>query len=307
MSADGRYVRSYAQTQRASAGALARHAALDVLSSQWRFTGRAARALERPRVHFLCLHHVFEDEELRFRDLLQVLSKTQCFVSYSEAVRRIREGEIDRPYLAFSFDDGLHSCLRSAEILEEFGASACYFVCSSIVGADFDTVRAFCAERIHMPPVELLGWADVETLLSRGHEIGSHTRSHRNLAELSRAELEDEIGGSREDFVRRIGSVSHFAWPFGRFRQMSVQAVSLVQQAGYASCASGMRGAHVLGEDSSPEWRCLKRDHCVAAWPIRHSVYLLARTSERASAADGRWPHGWSTACASSTEVDARR
>ena len=76
-------------------------------------TGQMAQALQKNRIQFLYLHHVLEDEEDDFRELLAVLSQQHRFISYSEAVERIWTGEIDAPYITFSFDDGMQSCDQS--------------------------------------------------------------------------------------------------------------------------------------------------------------------------------------------------
>jgi hypothetical protein len=37
----------------------------------------------------------------------------------------------------------------------------------------------------------------------------------------------------------------------------------------------------------------LRRDHIIAAWPVRHSMYFIVANSRRATAATTEWPEGW--------------
>jgi len=251
--------------------------------------------LARPRVQILYLHHVLGDEEEGFRALLKWLGEQHTFVSYSDAVRRLHgELPIDRPYVAFCFDDGLRNSMRAAELLAEAGASACFFVCTSMaVPRSAEDVRGFCADELHFPPAGFLSFDDMETLLRGGHEIGNHSSRHKTLATISGAELEDDVAGSLAELRQRLGNgIEHFAWPRGRFHHFSAAAAAAVFRAGHASCASAERGAHVTST-AVPHELCIRRDHVIAAWPLRHARHFLVQASRSAGAANSMWPDGW--------------
>jgi peptidoglycan/xylan/chitin deacetylase (PgdA/CDA1 family) len=270
---------------------IARRVVLSSLAGLQRLSGELERSLARPRVHFIALHSVAPTEENKFRLLLMQLARTHRFVRYSEAVDRVRRGDIDRPLLAFSLDDGFRSCLASLRILEECGACACVFVCSAAVDEKrLDRLSAFCRERLGVAPTQFLSWDDLATMLRAGHEVGSHTRTHANLAALGTAELEDEIAGSRAELEARLGPIHHFAWPFGRFFHVRRQVIDAMARAGYASSASTERGCHVVPAGRSPTILCLRRDFIDAAWPLPHCLYFLARSAAQASAGAHLWP-----------------
>lgn len=265
-----------------------RHGALSLLATFYKATGQMETALARNRVQFLYLHHLPESERPAFRNLLKRLSSGHRFISYSEGVNRIVEGNIDGPYIALSFDDGLKDCLIAAEVMEEFGISACFFVSASVIGeTNSAKVKQFCSEQLNIPPTDFLSWTDIDSLLKAGHEIGSHTMRHLNLATLSHQELEVEVGGSFEELSRRLGSVQHFAWPYGLFSDFNSSAARVVFQTGFKSCASAERGCHVTQAD--PHF-CIRRDNTVASWPLDHILYLIARNSQQASAQTNEWP-----------------
>lgn len=269
---------------------LARSWTLSALATVGRWTGLEASLL-RPRVHFLYLHSVEAREEENFRLLLKALARDHTFVGYTEAVERVHSGSVDRPYMAFSVDDGMRNCLRLAALLEECGAKACFFVCDRVPDMkDRAEIDAFCRAELEIPPTEFLSWGDMEALLRAGHEIGNHSARHRTLRALSAAELEVDIAGSLARLRSRLGDgVRHFAWPRGRFFHMSREAADLVFRSGHASCASAERGCHV----SKPADRnalCIRREHIVGAWPLSHSLYFIARSARSAGEATGRWP-----------------
>ena len=61
-----------------------------------------------------------------------------------------------------------------------------------------------------------LTWDDVRTLLDLGHDVGSHTVQHPNLARLSPAETRRELRESRATLEDELGrAVRWLAYPFG--------------------------------------------------------------------------------------------
>lgn len=254
-----------------------RHQALNLLSGYYRQTGRIESALKANRVQFLYLHHLFPEEEAPFGALLLALLENHRIIPYTEAVERILEGKIDGPFISISFDDGFKNTLSASKILRQFGISACFFICPEFVGEmNEERLRMIFKERFHRPPMEFLNWNDVETLLSDGHEIGSHTMTHRRLSDLTPNELDYEIRTSQDRLKSKVGTVRHFSWPYGRSSDITPEARRFVFESGFISCASAERGCHRRKEKSGDS---LRRDHIVADWPISHIEYFLARNA----------------------------
>jgi peptidoglycan/xylan/chitin deacetylase (PgdA/CDA1 family) len=283
---------SYRAIARPTARGIVRGLSLDALSRAGELTGRTERALARPRVHFIYLHHIFDDEVEAFRKLLASLTKTMTPISYSAAIERCLNGPIDKPYVAFSFDDGMKNCVAAARVLEEFGATACFFICPRIIAEKVDDERVrqwvrFAHARLHLPPTEFMTWDDLDGLRSRGHEIGNHTADHLRLSEV--ADPREQIEHGLATLRLRYSNVKHFAWPYGNFASMNDAAREAVFATGHASCASGVRGAHVEPASDATKL-CVRRDHIIAAWSLRHVRYLLAKSASAATAADNEWP-----------------
>lgn len=260
--------------------------ALDSLSFLFKVGGRTEELLKKPRVQFLYIHHIFKDEEIYLRKLLEGLSRNHFFISYSEAVSRIISGDIDKPYIAISSDDGLKNNRSAAAIMSEYGISACFFICPPMIGEkNFDKIKEFSNARLHLPPVEFMDWNDVDALLQEGHEIGGHTMSHSNMSTCSVEELEIEIAGCFDEIQKRCGKADHFAFPYGRFHHFNQAARSLVFSSGFSSCASAERGCHIsqTGEPINKEDLFLRRDHIILSWPLEHIYFFMARNAQKAS------------------------
>lgn len=278
---------------KARARAVARHGALDVLSAQYRLQSIQEEAYATPRVHFPYLHAVPRDEEAAFRSFVAKLAETHTFISYSEAVERVKHGPIDKPYIAFSFDDGFKSNVRAAAILEKFDARGMFFVPPAFIGTPtVAQARDFFgfSEGVDEPA---MAWDDLETLLDRGHEIGNHTLGHKVLSWVDADTMQEEIHEGARQLRSRLGSIIHFAWPRGRFFHFTDDAARAVFQAGHTSCASAERGAHTSPHHGQDELLCLRRDHIMTDWPLRHSMYFIARSSRKAGPANNVWPEGW--------------
>jgi peptidoglycan/xylan/chitin deacetylase (PgdA/CDA1 family) len=244
-----------------------RSLALDVLS--------AVPRRPRPGVRILVYHWVHDHERAGFARQLSALAREFEPVSLTEAVERLRTGQVGGRELAITFDDGFRSGLvNAAPLLAEHGFRACFFAITELVSAPPERAERICREHLHLArPLELMGWDDLERLLELGHEVGSHTRTHRNLVALSHKELEEEVSGSRVELERRLGRApAHFAAPFGDRSRFSPAVSAAARAAGYETCLTAQRGRNLPATDL----HALRRDNVTASWPVRHVRYFLA-------------------------------
>jgi peptidoglycan/xylan/chitin deacetylase (PgdA/CDA1 family) len=236
---------------------------------------------EKPRIQFLYFHHVFKDEEKNLDNLLKILSKKYVFLSYSEAINKILKNEIDKPYIVFSSDDGLKNNLAAARILDRYDAKACFFINPTIINEkDFSKIKNFCTTQLRFPTVEFLSWEEVNLLQSMGHEIGSHTMNHINIADSNEALIRDEMQTSFDVIQEKCGPVKHFAFPYGRFFHFNRIGNKICFEVGYESCASAERGCHVNNTKTlKREELFIRRDQVVFDWNPKHIQYFISRNS----------------------------
>lgn len=233
--------------------------------------------LSQPKIQFLYFHHTFKDEIDGLRKLLNHLAKQNTFISYSEAVERVKSNKIDKSYICFSSDDGFKNNLENAKILTEFGIKCCYFICPQFIGEENEEkLEAISSQKFHLSkPIEFLNWNEVEKMLTMGHEIGSHTMTHRRLSSLHSSELYAEIVEPKNILQSKLGIKEiHFAYPYGLATDITKEAIEMVNNCGYVSCASAIRGAH-QPQLTQSENVIFKRDLVLFNWNIKHIDWFM--------------------------------
>ena len=257
-----------------------RHATLDVLSLAK--SRDFSRNFGQPRIHFLYFHHIFSDEKSQFDEFVKTLAESHTFISYSDAVNRLITGNVDKPYICWSSDDGIKSNLIAAEVLEKYGASCCFFINPFSIGLkDYGEITKFCSNKLLMPPFEFLEWDEVIGLLKSGHEIGSHTYYHDAVNKLSITEFTEDLRKSKEKIEGYCGPIKHFAYPFGKFEFFNTEAFKAVFDTGYDSCASAVRGCHIVSNKGIEKEKLLiRRELIVAGWPLSHLKYFISKSSQ---------------------------
>ena len=145
--------------------------------------------------------------------------------------------------VALTFDDGYRGLLDHAlPVLERFGFRATFFLVSDRMGG----TNAWDA-RHGDPPRPLMDWNEAAALAGRGMEIGSHSRTHPFLTNLTEREAEEEIRGSKERIEDRLGSpVRFFAYPHGLH---DARCRRLVASSGYAAACSTRFGGNGVRTD----------------------------------------------------------
>ena len=290
-----RYFKSYHEIKKLKPEGLRgklRSYALDGLSILDKFNG-SAHHLSKPRVQFLYIHHIFKDEEIKLESLLKRLAIHNQFISYSEGVSKILEGNIDRPYICISSDDGFKNNIKAAEILNEYGAKGCFFVNPFIFEKkEFAEIEKYCKQRLNFPPVEFMNWDDIGRLQKMGHEIGSHTMEHINVAKTERDIFIADCHNTKEILKKQCGEVKHFAFPYGRFFHFNEMGREIVFNAGFASCATAERGCHINHDQPlSNQELCIRRDHVVLDWNIDHVFHFLVNNARKATVANNLFPY----------------
>jgi peptidoglycan/xylan/chitin deacetylase (PgdA/CDA1 family) len=148
----------------------------------------------------------------------------------------IRGGTTHRAIL-FTFDDGpsRRTTPRLLDILDGLGIKAVFFVKTESFG------NGNPWEREH---AEI-----VREIVRRGHTIGNHTETHRQLPLLRNAEIEAELAVSERKIQRAIGSKPRLIRPPGG--ALSARVEQLLGEHGYTSVMWALYGGDL--EVSTPE------------------------------------------------------
>jgi peptidoglycan/xylan/chitin deacetylase (PgdA/CDA1 family) len=206
-----------------------------------------ARTTSWPFMVILLFHRVTDaiaEDDLtvntrRFRGICRMLRDNFHVVPLSEIFRLHKSGEpIPRRTVAITFDDSYRDNLFAAHVLAEHQLPACFFVPTGFVGTDqvFEWDRGLTS----MPN---LTWDDVREMANLGFEIGSHTVTHCNMADVSVDEARRELSDSKSTLEDRLGRpVKWFAYPFGGRQNFGPERLPLVTEAGYEGCVSAFGG-----------------------------------------------------------------
>lgn len=142
-----------------------------------------------------------------------------------------------------TFDDGFVGVFDHAlPVLNQFQISATLFALPSCAGATNEWMW-----RRGFPRRALLSKEQLRILADEGVAIGSHTRTHPRLPDVSPADAEMEIAASKTELENLIGrEVAHFAYPYGLFNEGIRDTVA---RAGYRSACSTRPGFNRPGSD----------------------------------------------------------
>jgi peptidoglycan/xylan/chitin deacetylase (PgdA/CDA1 family) len=149
------------------------------------------------------------------------------------------EGSPRGKTVVITFDDAYRSILREGlPILERLGVPATMFVPSAFATSQEPMAWAEMADWLGTPfesELDCMSWEELRRLSAAGWEIGSHSRSHRDLTSLGEAELEAELRGSREECEGELRQpCSALAYPFSAYDS---RVKDMARAAGYGTAA----------------------------------------------------------------------
>jgi len=146
------------------------------------------------------------------------------------------DAELPPHAVVLTFDDGYASFREHAfPVLERHGFPATVFLVADRIGRPADWLRD---GQVHAP---LMDADTIRDLHARGVTFGSHTLDHPRLRTLDPTEQRRQVRDSRariEDVLQ--APVRHFCYPYGNY---DATTRDLVQEAGYASALTCIRGA----------------------------------------------------------------
>lgn len=142
--------------------------------------------------------------------------------------------------VAVTFDDAYRSVIKLAlPILSRYGLPATVFVPTRFAGTKAPMAWPGIEDWLGTPyesELTPMSWEELDTLAEEGWEIGSHTRSHPRLTQLSDAALVDELLGSRRDCESGLQRpCKSLAYPYGDEDERVIEAA---RDAGYSAAGT---------------------------------------------------------------------
>lgn len=239
------------------------HDLLPLVSVPYRLSNLLALPNSRRSNHVrvLIYHDLQPDLYPQFFSQLVFLSKSWTFISPATFESYLQGGLVlPSRSLLLTFDDGFKSNIDIAKhILAPLGITAIFFVVSDFIAQQTQTsARNFIANFIqpNSRPRELpqcwenMDLSDLKELLSYGHTIGAHTKTHQNLALTPPSRLTEEIVNSADNLEELLSTkIRHFAHPFGTYSSISSSSLDLISQR-FEFIHTGLRGINSITHPS---------------------------------------------------------
>lgn len=164
------------------------------------------------------------------------------FVSIDEVCEILEKGEVDKPFVCLTFDDGYRDNYTNAlPILKKEQVPFAIYVTTGFIDNKL-LMWWYPNERLGLSRDELLNLA-AEPLCT----IGAHTINHPKLENLSVQEQRVEIKQSKQDLERLLGHpVDHFSYPHGSFNE---DTIAIVSECGFQSALMAWGGGVCRGDD----------------------------------------------------------
>lgn len=235
-----------------------------------------ASATPSTSVHILAGHRFIDrfDGAKNFRSNLKYLSKISQFCSLNEAIQAIDSNiTLSRPMIAFTFDDGLSDIYQIANILEEFDATATFFINPAFTLGDENYIKNFSEKVIFTKDAKPLSLSRLFELNRRGFTIGAHTIDHCDLSKANIQDASFQLQECKKVIEESFGcSCKYFAWPYGTYKNITKGsldlAVKIFDRVFSSDCYSEYYGVNR---------RILNRRHFEPDWPLNHVKYFLSK------------------------------
>ncbi|MEZ4903065.1 MAG: polysaccharide deacetylase family protein [Spirosomataceae bacterium] len=130
------------------------------------------------------------------------------------------------------------------EVADIYGFIATFCVKNDIENLNNDPLRFTC-----------MTWPQIQELSKRGHQIASHTTTHRVLKFLSEEEKKEELQQSKHRLEAQLKiPIDTLVYPYGSMAEIDQATVNMAKEVGYKRALMNVR-AHHLEESAFTQTR----------------------------------------------------
>lgn len=185
------------------------------------------------------------------------------FVNLEEALGFLGAGDLDKPIMTVTFDDGYRSIYENAvPVLNDLGIKAFLYVTADYIH------KGFAYRNETTSPV--MSWQQLRELVEQGYGIGSHTLTHAPLRLCNSARLMQECALSKRILEDNLQiPIRHLSYPWGQHSRRT--RVFLSSNGLYQSAATIDRGSMYPKHDPYK----LRRDLCDPMISVKSMLRLM--------------------------------
>ena len=166
-----------------------------------------------------------------------------------------------------TFDDGYQTWIDNClPVLEAYDRKGLFFINSGLLDSaeNNKVVSTYMKENLRIRPKQPLTWNGAELLVDKGHSIGGHSVSHKNLAAVDDATLLLEITEDKKRIELMLGvTLSDFAYPFGRKKNWNDDVQSEVVRASYTHIYTADTGFVDMAQPYSINRVCIEKNQSI--------------------------------------------
>jgi peptidoglycan/xylan/chitin deacetylase (PgdA/CDA1 family) len=216
---------------------------------------------EKPRTRVIAIHDISRSAYEAFEKKMRWLIERFRLVSLSD-IEKQSGLDFYRLNVAVTFDDAFKEhATFVAPLLKDMGIPATFFIPSGVIGLEGDAAKKFSLQRLRRSrSFEFMNEKELKNISQSSlFEIGGHTTNHADLGVITDEEkLRYEILHDKNTLEGMTGKpVQRLAFPFGGYRNVSPQALDIIQAAGFRSAFtivpsfwSRERNLFLVGRDS---------------------------------------------------------
>jgi len=230
------------------------------------------KLLKRYRTHVLMYHRIRNDgrdsdisvSTRNFQKQMQYLKQNLNVVSLNTLVNNIRKGAyIPADRLAITFDDGYKdNFLNAYPVLKKYKLPATIFLISQFVGDSED----------------MLNTSEITIMKKDNIDFGSHTATHKILAEADLETVSRELIDSKKDIEYILKEkVDFFAYPKGKREHFNNHIKEQVKKVGYRAAFVTENGEITSSDDLFELKRIGIRNYPLFVFQVRLSGLLECR------------------------------
>jgi peptidoglycan/xylan/chitin deacetylase (PgdA/CDA1 family) len=150
----------------------------------------------------------------------------------------------DQKCAVITFDDGFRDFYTNAfPVLSKYGFTATMYLPTAYIQQQTQRFKG----------IDCLSWNEVRELQRAGMRFGSHTVTHPVLTQVSHAQLETELAGSKKTIEQELGTrVNSFAYPYAfpeADREFTQRLRGTLENAGYENGVSTVIGSTHAPQD----------------------------------------------------------